>query len=78
MTAGSIAWESRNWQSLRGLSTQLKGRIYRIHTYGNDCTQINYDHSYFINVTVEWIYFQNRSDGGKIYRISLDGSEKRK
>ena len=45
---------------------------------GSNKTKLNDDKTGTINFKDGWIYYNNRSDEGKIYKIRLDGSDKTK
>lgn len=54
--------------------------IYRMSLdgVGKNPERINDDESYSLNVSGGWVYYANDDDGGKIYRIRTDGTEKMK
>lgn len=43
---------------------------------GTNVTRINDDTSSNVNVYGDYIYYSNKNDGGKLYRINKDGSNK--
>lgn len=45
-------------------------------TLDGNVVRINEDTSSNINVYGEFIYYSNKNDGGKLYRINKDGSNK--
>ncbi len=53
--------------------TNGKEIIYRANMDGTSITQITFTPSYNINISVNWIYYNNLNDNRKIYRTSVDG-----
>ncbi len=57
-------------------------KLYKIKTDGTEKTKLNDDHSTYINVSGDWVYYTSSSSagtyGGKIYKIKIDGSGKTK
>jgi hypothetical protein len=43
---------------------------------GGGVKVISSDAAWFINVIGDWIYYSNRDDNNRIYKINIDGSEK--
>lgn len=52
--------------------------IYKIKTDGSSTTKLNDDHSYYINIVNNWIYYSNGDQGNKIYKVKTDGSGRTK
>ncbi|MBL4934272.1 DUF5050 domain-containing protein [Clostridium sp. YIM B02515] len=57
-------------------------KLYKIKTDGTEKTKLNDDHSTYINVLGDWVYYTSGSSagtyGGKLYKIKTDGSGKTK
>ena len=54
------------------------GGMYKIKTDGTGAAKLNDDICWWINATVNWIYYANGSDNYKLYRIKTDGTSKTK
>lgn len=52
-----------------------QGEIYRIKSDATGKEKLNEAQSDYINLSGEWIYYRNVSDGNKIYRMKTDGSD---
>lgn len=59
--------------------TSNYGKIYRMRTDGALQQKLNDDnYCFLINVSSEWVYYINGSDGDKIYKVRIDGTQKQK
>jgi hypothetical protein len=52
--------------------------IFRIKTDGRERQKLSDDHSEYLTTCDKWIYYCNKSDKGTLYRIGIDGSDKRR
>lgn len=55
-----------------------RGDLVKIKNDGTNHSTIDYDNTEYINVSGDWIYYSNLSDGNKLYKIKTDGTGKMK
>lgn len=49
-------------------------RICRMDKDGSNKTEINYNQSDYLDVIEDWIFYENKDDGNKYYKMNFDGS----
>ncbi len=70
---GGIASIQGDWVYFR---SNEGGSLYRGHLGGGESRIISADAAWFINVVGNWIYYSNRDDNERIYKIKTDGSNR--
>jgi len=59
-------------------SPYYKHGIYKFLPHVHTTLKLTSDEAWFINIEDNWIYYCNSSDSERLYRINVDGSERRK
>jgi len=54
------------------------GKIYTANLDGTGITEVTSDAAGTLNVHNGWIYYSNKEDGSKLYKIRIDGSSQAK
>ncbi len=64
------------WLYYTSLEDQEESGIFKVRPNEEDLSKIVKDGADYLNVEGEWIYYRNRDEGDRIYRIKTDGSSR--